>query len=53
MKEKEEMKWKVDEAISAFTRHKKAIEDEKVKQAMIKELKKRSKEMKKLAEDLD
>jgi hypothetical protein len=53
MKEKEEMEWKVDEAISAFKRYKQAIEDEKVKQAMIKELKKRSKEMKKLAEDLD
>lgn len=50
---KDEIKWKVDEAISAFTRYKKAIEDEKVKQAMIKELKKRSKEMKALAEDLD
>jgi len=47
------MEWKVDEAISAFKRYKQAIEDEKVKQAMIKELKKRSKEMKKLAEELD
>lgn len=53
MKDEEEMKWKVDSAIEAFTRYKKAIEDEKIKKEMIKELKKRSKEMKSLAEELD
>ena len=52
MKEINETKWKVDEAIENFTRYKKAIEDEKIKNEMIKELKKRSKEMKELAEEL-
>lgn len=50
---KDDMKFKVDCAIEAFTRYKKAIEDEKVKKEMIKELKKRSKEMKELANELD
>lgn len=49
----DETKWKVDEAIDAFTRYKKAIEDEKIKKEMIKELKRRSKEMKNLADELD
>lgn len=48
-----EIKWKVEEAIDAFTRYKKAIEEEKVKAEMIKELKKKSKEFKELANELE
>jgi len=50
--EEREIKWKVDDAIESFTRYKKLIEDEKIKDKVITELKKRAEEYKKLAEDL-
>ena len=56
MSEKEEkdreLKWKVDDAIRAFTEYKKLIDDEKVKENFIKELKRRAKEYKELSEEL-
>lgn len=48
-----EQKWKVEEAIDAFTRYKKLVGDEKIREKVIKELKKRSNEYKKLAKELD
>ena len=50
--EENEMKWKVEDAIRNFTEYKKAIENEKIREAVIKELKKRSKEYKELSEEL-
>lgn len=47
-----EMKWKVDDAIRAFTEYKRLTEDSKVKEKVIEELKKRAKEYKDLAEEL-
>jgi hypothetical protein len=47
-----ELKWKVDDAIRAFTEYKKLIDDEKVKENFIKELKRRAKEYKELSEEL-
>lgn len=51
-KETEELKWKVEDAIRSFTEYKKLIADEKVKEKVIAELKKRAKEYKDLAEEL-
>ena len=48
----DEMKWKVEDAIDSFTRYKKLIEDEKVKEKVIKELEKRAKEYKELSKEL-
>lgn len=48
----EELKWRVDDAIRNLTEYKKAVEDEKVKERVIKELEKRAKEYKKIAEEL-
>ena len=50
--EENEMKWKVEDAIRNFTEYKKAIENEKIREAVITELKKRSKEYKELSEEL-
>lgn len=50
--EESELKWKVDDAIRAFTEYKKLVEDEKVKNKVIQELKKRAKEFNKLADEL-
>ena len=50
--EANELKWKVDDAIESFTRYKKLVEDEKIKEKVIKELKKRSDDYKKLASEL-
>ena len=47
-----EMKWKVDDAIRAFSEYKRITEDAKVRQKVIEELKKRAKEYKNLAEEL-
>ena len=47
-----EMKWKVEDAIRNLTEYKKAIEDEKVKEKVIKELEKRANEYKKIAEEM-
>lgn len=52
IKESEEMKWKVEDAIRSFTEYKKLTEDEQIKEKVIKELKKRAKEYKELAEEL-
>ena len=49
VKEKEEMKWKVEDAIRSFTEYKRLTEDKKVKEQVIEELKKRAKEYKELA----
>lgn len=51
-REAEEIKWKVEDAIRSFTEYKKLIADEKVKEKVIAELKKRAKEYKDLAEEL-
>lgn len=48
----QEMKWKVEDAIRSFTEYKKLTEDEQIKEKVIKELKKRAKEYKELAEEL-
>ena len=48
----QEMKWKVDDAIRSLTEYKKLMEDEKVKKATIKELKRRAEEYKKAAKEL-
>lgn len=48
----EEMKWKVDDAIRAFSEFKRLTQDEKVKEKTIKELKKRADEYKELAKEL-
>lgn len=48
----EEMKWKVDDAIRAFSEFKRLTQDEKVKEQTIKELKKRADEYKELAKEL-
>ena len=48
----DEMKWKVEDAIDSFTRYKKLIEDKKVKEKVIQELKKRANEYKDLAKEL-
>ena len=50
--EENELKWRVDDAIRAFTEYKKLVEDEKVKNKVIQELKKRAKEYSKLADEL-
>lgn len=50
--EERELKWRVDDAIRNFTEYKKAIQDKKVKEKVIQELKRRSKEYKELAEEL-
>jgi hypothetical protein len=50
--EANELKWKVDDAIESFTRYKKLVEDEKIKEKVIKELKKRADDYKKLASEL-
>lgn len=50
--EENELKWRVDDAIRAFTEYKKLVEDEKVKNKVIQELKKRAKEYSKLANEL-
>lgn len=52
MKDKEELKWRVDEAIESFTRYKKLVEDEKIKEKVKEELKKRAEEYKNLSENL-
>lgn len=48
----QEMKWKVEDAIRSFTEYKKITEDKKVREKVIKELKKRAKEYKELAKEL-
>ncbi len=48
----QEMKWKVDDAIRSLTEYKKLMQDEKVKKATIKELKKRAEEYKEAAKQL-
>lgn len=48
----QETKWKVEDAIRSFTEYKKLTEDEQIKEKVIKELKKRAKEYKELAEEL-
>ena len=50
--EENELKWRVDDAIESFTRYKKLVEDEKIKEKVIKELKKRADDYKKLASEL-
>lgn len=50
--EESELKWKVDDAIRAFTEYKKLVEDKKIREKVIKELEKRSKEYKDLAKQL-
>lgn len=52
MKEESEMKWKVEDAIRNLTEYKKAVEDKKVKENVIKELEKRANEYKKIAKEL-
>ena len=52
VEEENELKWKVDDAIESFTRYKKLVEDEKIKEKVIKELKKRADDYKKLASEL-
>ena len=50
--EANELKWKVDDAIESFIRYKKLVEDEKIKEKVIKELKKRADDYKKIASEL-
>ena len=50
--DEQEMKWKVDDAIRAFSEFKRLTQDEKVKEKTIKELKKRAEEYKELAKEL-
>lgn len=50
--EANELKWKVDDAIESFTRYKKLVENEKVKEKVIEELKKRANEYQNLAKEL-
>ena len=52
MKKEEDLKWKVEDAIRSFTEYKKLVEDKKVKEKVIEELKKRSEEYKLLAKEL-
>ena len=40
MNKKDEMKWKVDEAIESYKRYKEAVEEKNIKEEMIKEMKK-------------
>lgn len=50
--EANELKWKVDDAIESFTRYKKLVENEKIKEKVIEELKKRANEYQNLAKEL-
>lgn len=50
--EKRELEWKVDDAIEAFIRYKKLTKDEKVRNEVKKELKKRSEDMKNLSDNI-
>ncbi len=52
MSKNEEFKWKVDDAIRAFTEYKRLIEDKKVKEKVIEELKKRADEYKKASKEI-
>ena len=53
MNKKDELSWRVDEAIESYKRYKEAVEEKNIKEEMIKELKKRSKEMQDLADELE
>jgi hypothetical protein len=50
--EERELKWKVDDAIRAFTEYKKLTEDKKIREKVITELKKRANEYNELAKEL-
>ena len=52
MRKEEEIKWKVDDAIRAFTEYKRLIEDKKIKAKVIEELKRRADEYKKVAKEI-